>query len=78
VVDLGFRRIDVLGLVVAQGAPAEGHGTAAAVADGEHEAVAEQVPGAFIAVSYGFDGNQGVQGLFVDVTHERIALGGGA
>ncbi|MNN49406.1 hypothetical protein D3C81_1639300 [compost metagenome] len=39
----GFRGVEVLGLVVAQHPPAEGDDPAAAVADGEHHAVAEAV-----------------------------------
>ena len=39
----GFRRIEVLGLVVTQHAAAEGDHPATAVADGEHDAVAEAV-----------------------------------
>ena len=39
----GFRRVQVFGLVVAQYAAAEGDDPAAAVADGEHDAVAEAV-----------------------------------
>ena len=53
-----LRRVDVLGLVITQCAPAERNGPAATVADREHHPVAKQVPGPPVAVGHGAGFNQ--------------------
>ena len=53
-----LRRVDVLGLVVTQCAPAERNGPPAAVADREHHPVAKQVPGPPVTVRDGAGFNQ--------------------
>ncbi len=71
-----LRGVDVFRLVVAQGAAAECHGSAPAIANREHHPVAEQVPGFAVLVGNRAGFNQRTLQVLAGNIKQRRAGGG--